>query len=230
MFDLRKTLGFPYINIKFLGIIFILILLALISDVVLLISTALILIIGTGFFATLLNTGKLNRFDKKTWSSIFKFSGVFILISIVFLIIEGIIVFIGFIPYYLVSLSTNINSALIVVVSIVMVLFMIIAGIVELIKLVGLIKYFQNQKFENFFSFKSNLRTIWTKNFLVSILFFIGYFAMYFAGVAILIAIAQFLGFNANVMYYAGAIVLLFIIYVIMGGLYSSVNEAIRNK
>jgi len=230
MFDLRKTLGFPYINIKFLWVIFALMLFALISEVTLIISVALILILGTGFFASLLNVGRLNKCDKKTWGNIFHFSGIFILVSIVFFIIEGIIVFIGFIPFYLITQSITINSALILVVSIIMVLFMVAAGIVEFIKLVGLVKYFQNKKFENFFAFKSNLKTIWTRNFLVSILFFIGYFAMYFVGVAILFAILQFLGINANVMYYVGAIILLFIIYVIMGGLYSSVNEAIRNK
>ena len=230
MFDLRKTFGFPYINIKFLGIIFAFMILALISNVTLIISTALILILGTGFLASLLNVGRLNKFDKKTWGNIFHFSGIFILVSIVFFIIEGIIVFIGFIPFYLITQSITINSALILVVSIIMVLFMVAAGIVEFIKLVGLVKYFQNKKFENFFAFKSNLKTIWTRNFLVSILFFIGYFAMYFVGVAILFAILQFLGVNADIMYYVGAIILLFIIYVIMGGLYSSVNEAIRNK
>ncbi len=230
MFDLRKTIGFPYINIKFLGIIFALMLLALIGPTVLIISAALILILGTGFLASLLNTGKLNRFDKKTWGNIFHFSGIFILVSIVFFIIEGIIVFIGFIPFYLITQSASINSALIIVVSIIMVLFMIVAGIVEVIKLVGLVKYFQNKKFENFFSFKSNLKTIWTKNFLVSILFFIGYFAMYIIGVAIIIAIAEFLGLNVNTAGSAIGVLLLFVIYVIMGGLYSSVNEAIRNK
>jgi len=230
MFDLRKTLGFPYINIKFLWIIFALMLFALISEVTLIISVALILILGTGFLGTLINTGKLQRYDMKTWGNILHFSGIFILISIIFLVIEAIVVFIGYIPYYLVSLSTNVNVALIAVVSVILVLFMIVAGVIELIKIVGLIKYFQNKKFENFFSYKECLRTIWTKNFLVSNLFFIGYFAMYFLGAAIILALAQFIGLNANVMYYVGALILTFIIYIILGGFYSSINETIRNK
>ncbi len=230
MFDLRKTLGFPYINIKFLWIIFALMLFALISEVTLIISAALILILGTGFLASLLNTGKLNKYNNKTWGNILKFSGMFILVSIIFFIIEGIIVLIGFIPYYLITLSPTINPALILVVSIIMAIFMVIAGIVELIKLVGFVKYFQNKKFENFFAFRSNLKTIWTKNFLVSMLFLIGYFVMYLLGVAILLGILQLLGINANIMYYIGAIILLFIVYVIMGGFYSAVNEVIRNK
>jgi len=231
MFDLRKTIGFPYINIKFLWIIFALMIFALISEVTLIISIALILIIGTGLFASLLNTGKLKKYDKKTWGSIFKFSGVFILVSIIFLIIEGIIILIGFIPYYFfVSLSLSVNPALMLVFSIILALFMIVAGIVELIKFIGLVQYFQNQKFENLFSFKSALKTIWTRNFLVSILFFIGYLVMYFTVIVILFTILQFLGINANTMYYIGAIVLSFVIYVIMGGLYSTINEVIRNK
>jgi len=231
MFDLRKTLGFPYINIKFLWIIFALMLLALISDVTLIVATALILVIGTGFYGTILNQGTLKKYDKKTWNNILHFSGIFLLITIIFFIIEGILILIGYIPLYLVTQSATIVSpAVIVITSIILFIFIIAAAIIELVKFIGLIKYFTNKKFETFFDVKTNLRVVWTKNFLVSLLYIVGYLVMYFLAVALIIVILETLGVGQVGLYGAGALVLLFFIYVFFGGLYSSINEVIKNK
>ncbi len=231
MFDLRKTLGFPYISIKFLWIIFAVLLLGLISDTLLMVSTALVFILATGFFGTLLNQGSLKSYNKKTWYNILHFSGIFILITIIFFIIEGIIVLIGFIPFYLVTQSESIISpAVLVITSIILFIFLIAAGIIELAKSVALVKYFSNKKFETFFEIKQNLKVVWTKNFLVFLLFIFGYLIMYFLGMALIIVLLQALGVGEFGLYSVGAIVLLFCLFILSGAVYCALNEVIKNK
>jgi len=231
MFDLRKTLGFPYISIKFFWIIFAVLFIGLISDTLLMISTALIFILATGFFGTLLNQGSLKSYNKKTWNNILHFSGIFILITIIFFIIEGIIVLIGFIPFYLVTQSESIISPVVLVItSIILFIFLIAAGIIELAKSVALVKYFSNKKFEIFFEIKQNLKVVWTKNFLVSLLFIFGYLVMYFLGMALIILLLQVLGVGEFGLYSVGAIVLLFCLFILNGAVYSALNEVIKNK
>jgi len=231
MFDLRKTIGFPYISIKFLWIIFAILLLGLISDTLLIVSTALIFIIGTGFFGTLLNQGSLRIYNKKTWNNILHFSGIFFLITLIFSVIEVIIILIGFIPFYFVTQSASVVSPVVfIIASLFLLVFLIVAAFIELIKSVGLVKYFSNKKFEIFFDIKQNLKVVWTKNYLVSILFILGYAFMYFAGIVLIIVLLQTLGVGEIGLYSIGAVLLLFCLFIFNGAVYCAVNEVIKNK
>ncbi|HRT02793.1 MAG TPA: hypothetical protein P5513_02515 [Candidatus Diapherotrites archaeon] len=231
MVDLKKSLTFPFISFKFFIIILILSFLSLINTTMAIISFCLILVIGTGFFGTKLRQNKLEKYDKKTISSILSISGAYLLATIIFLAIEAAVIFIGVLPMYLYGLSNpfadiasyNITLS---VFSLILLVFVVFAIFLEILKVVGLVRFFKTKKFSTFFNFKINCKFIFTKDFLVSFLFDIGYVCIYVFGVLLLYGIFG-LFMNEMLLSMALFVFLFLAIFFIIGGIYSSINEII---
>jgi len=231
MFDLRKALCFPYLNIKFFLIILIFAILGALGDIGLIIMLILIPIIGTGLLGSKI-INKLKDYNPKTITKILKFSGIFLLISIIFFIFEGIIVLIGLLPTFLITktqFSLDTSMAEVTVSSIILIIFVIAAIILEITKYIGMIRYFKKEKLELFFDFKNNLKIILSKSFLVTLLFMIGYIIMYLILGAIVLGILSAFGLY-GVVSYIGSFLLLLVLFLVFGGIYSSFSEVLNLK
>jgi len=192
MFDLKKSFGFPYIQIKFFWIFILLALFAMISETTFLIAAVLIPVIGVGLYGTKL-VDKLKVYNGKTWKSICKFSGVLVVSSIIFGIMELILVLIGAIPLIilgskavdginaltLIAMPYELLTTGVIVGIVILAVFVILAIILAILMHIGLMRYFKSEKFEVFFEFKKNLKILFSGDALVAILFMLGYSIMY---------------------------------------------------
>lgn len=235
MLDLKKSINFPYLNWKFLLPLFLFSFLSLINELFFFLSFCVFLLIGIGLFGTKI-INKLKSY-KKSNKYILKFSLITLITSIIFLILEIIVIVLGSLPLSFLSMDFILNQlsdtflgtfSLTAAFGIFFfIVFFLFAIVLEIIKVFGLIDYFKTNKFESIFKFKKHLKNIFSKNFLVVLFFIIGVFLVYFI---IFILIGAMID-NLLITYFNFSIYSVFIMwfcFLFNGTFFSAVDELLK--
>ncbi len=237
MLDLKKSINFPYLNWKYFLPILLFSFLSLINDMFFLVTLLLVIFFGIGLFGTKI-IDRLKSYNK-SYKYILKFTAVVFLVTIIFLIMQFIVIFLGSLPMLFLSFDfilSNLSDSFLgslsigVVFGIIFfVIFLLFAIVLEFLKIMGLINYFRSNKFEDIFTIKENFKKIFSKDFFVVLFFLIGFSLMYF----ILFILLGSLIDNLIIKLFGFSIFYVFFIlyfFIVIGTLYSAMNELIINK
>ena len=179
MMEFKNSLRIPYLRFNFLIIIIVLALLTILGSTASFISIVLASFLTIGLIgANIIST--LKHYDSKTILKILELSIVYFVASLIFIFLQAIFAAIFLIPVFLLKSSIDINNIssfnsgmLIVILLFLIIIFGLL--VLEFIKNIGYLRYLKSKKFEDFFSFKKNMKVIFTHNFLVAFLFLTGY-------------------------------------------------------
>jgi hypothetical protein len=193
---------------------------------------SLFLIVAVSFcLVSLKYKKKLENYNLEFTNNFFKYFGIFLVSSFAFLIFQVIVILIGLIPTFLfskVNLVTEVSSFSFSILNVILIAFVFVAILIGILKIIGLIRYLKDEKFEVLFDFKNNLKIIFTKNFLVALLFVIGYILMYGLFVVVIIGLLNLFGLYL-VSFYLTNILILVSIYFVIVGVYSAFMEVVDN-
>lgn len=174
---------------------------------------------------------ELNNYNSKFTNNFFKYFGIFLVSSFVCLIFQVIIILIGLIPTFLFSetnLVAEVSSFSFSILSVFIILFIGVAILIGILKIIGLIRYLKDNNFEVLFDFKNNLKIIFTKNFLVALLFIVGYILMYALLIIIILGVFNLFGLYL-IAFYLTKVIILISIYFIIAGIYPTFMEVVDN-
>jgi len=242
MIDFKKALTSFYSAIKWYYLVFILAIacLSIFSDLMSALSIILILIFGTAIFG-IKTFGKLNN-PKTSGVPILKNSGIYTLTTIIFLILQYLFIIIGILPFYIITKNLAIFSNpvdlevffyttpgwQIIIAMSVFLIFLIGVFILELLKIIGIIKYFKTNKFKEIFTIKNNLILIFSKDYLTILIFLIGTIIIC---LFLLFALFSIFGiFESGLLNSVFGILLIITIYIINITHYSLISDLIYNK
>jgi hypothetical protein len=220
MIDLRNVLKAPYLKFSFLLIILLLSVLTIISPFISFISLILILFLSIGLISAHL-ISPLKEYSLKNIIIIFEFSLIYFIASVIFFIIQGIFVLVFSIPIFLLRNTIDVNNIfafnsglfIIILFSIIVIIGFLI---IEFTKNIGFIRYIKSNKFEDFFEFKQNLKVIFKKDFLIGLLFLIGYMFLIFLITFVLLVFLSLI-FPTLSDYFIGIFVIIFLYLIISG-------------
>lgn len=194
MIDFKKSIFYGFNNIKWYYLLFIFILItiysianALQNATISLIFLPLLFAIIGGVIGTKIS-GKLKNL-KISWKSILKNSGAYLLMSVIYLIIELAVIVLGVL---LISVSATANigeltdlsiesliysSSTGTLLTIVFLFFLFGFAIVvlEFMKVIGLIRSFKVNKISENFKISKNFKAIFTKDYFTITMFCLGY-------------------------------------------------------
>lgn len=220
--NFKKAISFPYLNFKFFIVILILILIGSINNSLFTIMLFLLPAIFSGFIGVKLN--KLKSYNSKSINKLLNYSGTSFVSYIIFLVIEFISLIVLYIPIMLYMKTQFVipsGAFEIFLFLFLILLFLLVLLIFELLKHIGLVRYFKKKDFSVIFEFKNNFKTIFSKDFLVSILFIIGLLVVYAVGALIILSLISIF----NIVYLTNFFtyfLILFLIYLILASFYSS--------
>ena len=190
MMDFKKSFFYGLENVKWYYLILLLILAIVyaITDAyelstVSFISLILIFIIGFGGIIGTKISGKLKTF-KHSWLKILKNMGIYTAVNLIFIIAQFALAIIG--VYLIYSLApkniTSIEeliysmpSGLLLSIILIFIIFSLGVLILEIIKTMGLVRYFKTNKFKDNFRIAKHFKAIFTKEYFTIAFFVIGY-------------------------------------------------------
>lgn len=194
MMDFKKSFFYGYTNIKwcYFVLLFILAITYAITDAnelttASLVSLFLLFIVGFGGLIGTKISGKLKTL-KLSWKSLLKNMGIYTVASIIFFIAQIALVIIGvFLISLLVSTSSltsitsieeliySLPSGLLVFMILIFLVFGFLIFVLELLKTMGIVKYFKTNKFKDIFRIKKYFKAIFTKDYFTIAFFVVGY-------------------------------------------------------
>ncbi|MFA5746285.1 MAG: hypothetical protein WC932_05515 [archaeon] len=244
MMDFKKAISFAYENVKWYYLVFILALasLSMISDVMTLISLTLVLIFGIGIIGTKL-AGKLKTV-KQSIVPVLKNTGMYTIVSIIFVVAQYILLIIGMIPFIIIASQLDLGSLtdagnfeallystpgwLILVSILVFIIFLVAVLLLEIIKTFGMVRYFKTGKFQDIFKVGKYFKAIFTKDYFILLTFVIGNTLIGIIILAIITFILTTISETVGILI-SGMLIILFT-YIVTGTSYSLVNDYLMDK
>lgn len=231
MINFKNVLKVPFVNFRFLFLVIFLGILTFISDVFLFLSLILIIFLTAGLIGSYINKD-LNHFNSKTILNISSNGLIYLLGSIIFLIFQSIFSVIFLLPMLglnLIDITSvhSLNLGLIFALLFFIILFLGVL-VLEFILNIGYIKYLKTKNFEDFFKFKKYFKIIFSQNFLIGILFLIGFFALILFLFLTIVAIFTFL-FPEPILNYIVGFLLIIVIYINFSVLLVTLHEIVKN-
>lgn len=231
MINFKNVLKVPFVNFRFLFLVIFLGILTFISDVFLFLSLILIIFLTAGLIGSYINKD-LNHFNSKTMLNISSNGLIYLLGSIIFLIFQSIFSVIFLLPMLglnLIDITSvhSLNLGLIFALLFFIILFLGVL-VLEFILNIGYIKYLKTKNFEDFFKFKKYFKIIFSQNFLIGILFLIGFFALILFLFLTIVAIFTFL-FPEPILNYIVGFLLIIVIYINFSVLLVTLHEIVKN-
>lgn len=236
MLNLKNVFMYPFINIKYLMFILFFCVLAAINEIFVLPSLIFLVLLTTTIIGYKLINKKLSTY-KKDCKKLTKYFFRSLITNIVFSIFQIIILSLIIIVLSLLFFTTidvnmldnflisNILSTSLIMLFVISFLIMLF---VEFLKNFGILRYFKTNKFNTIFNIKTNTKLIFSSDFFVSLLYYIGYLFVYFL-VFLLIGFIFLLIFPT---YEIGIIsfLIFFFIYISYSGLLSICYQTMANK
>lgn len=194
MIDFKKSIFYGFNEIKWYYLLFIFVLIIVYSiantlqhATISLITLFLLLIIMGGILGTKIS-GKLKNL-KSSFKPLLKNSGVFLLMSIIYLIVEIAVIVLGAslisafmtanlgdLTYQnLESIIYGASTSTLATMIFLFILFGIIVLILEFMKNIGIVRSFKANKFSENFKISKNFKAIFTKDYFTILLFCLGY-------------------------------------------------------
>lgn len=232
MVDYKNILKIPYIDFKFLLIILLFSIITILGYSISFIALIFTIIFTVGLIGTNI-LSQLKNYNLKTITKILELSLVYSIVSIIYFFMHTIIFLIFAIPVYFLrgfintSISFNFSLGLFFIILII-VLALIVFIIVEYIKNIGFIRYLKSKKFENFFEIRNNLKYIFTKDFLTSQIFLLGYLLFLIVIFVIILSLLSLI-FPVLTDYFVGILSIIFI-YLFISSIIIISNEIVKNK
>jgi hypothetical protein len=232
MIDYKNVLKIPYINFKFLLIIILLSIITILGYTFSFIALIFTIILTVGLIGTNI-LSQLQNYNFKTIIKILELSLVYSIVSIIYFFIQAIVFLIFAIPIYFLRNFINTNIAFNFNFGLFFLILLIILGIIvfiiiEYLKNIGFIRYLNSSKFENFFEIKNNLKYIFTKDFLTSQIFLLGYIIVLIIIFVILLSLLTLI-FPSLTNYFVGIFIMLFV-YLLISSIIVITNLIVKNK
>jgi hypothetical protein len=232
MIDYKNVLKIPYINFKFLLIIILLSIITILGYTFSFIALIFTIILTVGLIGTNI-LSQLQNYNFKTIIKILELSLVYSIVSIIYFFIQAIVFLIFAIPIYFLRNFINTNIAFNFNFGLFFLILLIILGIIvfiiiEYLKNIGFIRYLKSSKFENFFEIKNNLKYIFTKDFLTSQIFLLGYIIVLIIIFVILLSLLTLI-FPSLTNYFVGIFIMLFV-YLLISSIIVITNLIVKNK
>jgi len=250
MIDFKKAITFAYDNVKWYYLLFIFVLIGVYTITNLLgyqIATTIILFLTMFFAVGIIGTkisGKLKTL-KQSSIPILKNTGIYVVISIIFFVVQMIIAVIGILIFTLIvdkynnigpltdpsnieALMYSMPTGILFLMLILIFIFCVVLIIIEIIRIMGCTKYFKTNKFEDVFHIGKYFKAIFTRDYLTIILFLLG---CVLVGITIILLISGLTTVLSSELSQVVLFVLaLLLMYSILGTSYSLVSDYLMDK
>lgn len=247
MIDFKKSIFYGYNGIKWYYLLFIFVLIiiysisnALQSSTIALVSLSLLLIIVGGVIGTKIY-GKLKNI-KTSYKLILKNSGIYLLMSFIYLLIEIAVIVLGVLlisvfitanigeltDLNLESIIYSSSSGTLATILLLFLLFGFIVMILEFMKVIGMVRSFKTNKFSENFMISKNFKAIFTKDYFTILMFCLGYGVLGIAIVGYLWIIASL--FNETASSIIANLLVSILIYTITCSYYSLIADYQQDK
>lgn len=247
MIDFKKSIFYGFNEIKWYYLLFIFILIIIYSitntlqyATISLISLFLLFIIMGGILGTKIS-GKLKNI-KSSCKPILKNSGNFLLMSVIYLIVEIAVIIlgallisafitasIGDLTYQSIeSIIYGASTGTLLTIIFLFFLFGIIIILLEFMKTIGLIRSFKTNKFSENFKIAKNFKAIFTKDYFTILMFCLGYVTFGIAVTGLLWIVISL--FNETASTVVANLLVSLLVYIITSSSYSLIADYLQDK